>query len=212
MNLPDLPQQMGISLDSLASDTLSLLHRGHQLASRGILVPTAIEELGGYLIAWEIIHRTKAHQDAVRNLRILAQRDGELQALDAQWFVDKPFQVTLGKMVTLHLLACHTVIAGMQVLEHMEFSIHQMTTESNGIRTVIVEYLAIYLVLVDALGQQLAYYDEYRRVVGVIGKPTGIGHHATIDAGSPFLVELLKATQLPYDSEDQLTGAARMRT
>ena len=54
----------------------------------------------------------------------------------------------------------------MQILEDMQLSVHQVSTEPDGIGREIIEHLAINLVLVDFLSQQFTDNQEDRRVVG----------------------------------------------
>ena len=85
-----------------------------------------------------------------------------------------------------------------------------MTTEADCRHTGVIEYVAIDLILIDSLGQQLADDIIDVRIRRIISKSTGIGHHTAINAGCPGLIQLRETTQLPYQSEHQFAGTAGM--
>ncbi len=98
----------------------------------------------------------------------------------------------------------------MERLDDLQLLVHQMTTEADCRNTGVIEYVAINLILVDALGKQLADHVIDVRIGRVIGESTRIGHHTAINAGSPGLIQLRETTQLPYQTEHQLAGTAGM--
>ena len=67
--------------------------------------------------------------------------------------------------------------------------------------------VAIDLVLVDVLGEQLADDEEYLRTGTIEGEATRIGHHAAIDRNGKGFAKFGKTTQLPHHAEHQLAGA-----
>ena len=68
---------------------------------------------------------------------------------------------------------------------------------------IVVIYVAINLILIYLLGEQLADDEEDVGMVGVIGKATRIGHHTTVDRTGKVLTQLLEIAQLPYYAEHQ---------
>lgn len=77
-------------------------------------------------------------------------------SLDTQWFVDQTFEVALDEMESLHILTGDTIIRCMQALHHTELLAHQITAKTDGRKAAVIEYIAIDLVFIDALGKQLA--------------------------------------------------------
>ena len=68
--------------------------------------------------------------------------------------------------------------------------------------------VAVNLVLVDALGEQLRDNEEDVGVAAVVGEAARVGHHAAVDGHGEVLAQLLEASQLPGKSENQLAGTA----
>lgn len=77
-------------------------------------------------------------------------------SLDTQWFVDQTFEVALDEMESLHILTGDTIIRCMQTLHHTELLAHQIAAKTDGRKAAVIEYIAIDLVFIDALGKQLA--------------------------------------------------------
>ena len=99
----------------------------------------------------------------------------------------KSFRAALDKTISLHFLTSDRIKGGMQILEDIQLSVHQVSTEPDGIGREIIEHLAINLVLVDFLSQQFTDNQEDRRVVGVVSETTGISHHTAVDASGEIL-------------------------
>ena len=131
-------------------------------------------------------------------------------SLDGKRYIHQSFQIALDEIIFLQFLTGNGIITGMKRLDDLQLLVHQMTTEADSRHTGIIEYVAIDLILVDALGQELADDVIDVRTRRIISKSTGIGHHAAVNAGSPGLVQLREAAQLPYQPEHQLAGTAGM--
>ena len=68
--------------------------------------------------------------------------------------------------------------------------------------------VAVDLVLVDALGEQLADDEKDLRTAGVVGETARIGHHAAIDGNGELLGEGGEGPHLPNEAEHEFAGAA----
>ena len=106
-------QQVGKCLDGPARRLFCLFYGAEELAARGILVASTVEELFRHLVAREVVYRPQAHEYEVVALCVLAQGYRETVSLDTQWFVDKSLKVALLKVVVVHNLTLHTVIGRM---------------------------------------------------------------------------------------------------
>ena len=173
-------------------------------------MPATMEELLCHLVTGEVVDRAKAHQYQIVALSIYTQGNGQLVPLDAKRIVDKTFEVALDEMKTLHVSACHTVIRGMQPVYDTEALIHGIATEAYGREATIVEDIAIDLVFIYALGEQLTDYEIDGGISGVVGEAASVGHHSAIHTCSPLAIHLFETTQLPDDAEHQLAGTAHM--
>ena len=94
--------------------------------------------------------------------------------------------------------------------EYVQFGIHHVAHQSQSPETVVVEHVAVYLVFVDSLCEQLADDEEYLRTVGVVCETSRVGHHSAVYRHCHILVHLLESAKLPYQSEHQFACAARL--
>ena len=115
---------------------------------------TSVEEVGCHLVAGEVVYRAQRYPDGVVATVVLAQRNRQAHAFYLQWFVDKTLSVALDEVEVAHVAARDGEVRGVNVAEHIEFLAHQIAAQTYGPGTEVVEYVAVYLVLVDALGQQ----------------------------------------------------------
>ena len=63
--------------------------------------------------------------------------------------------------------------------------------------------VAVYLVLVDALGEQLRDDVVDVTVGGVIGEAARIGHHTTVNGNGEMLAQFIEESHLPHHAEHQ---------
>ena len=68
--------------------------------------------------------------------------------------------------------------------------VHHIAHQADAVLTVVMIDIAVDLILVDVLREQLADDGEDHRTAGVVGEPTRIRHHATIDGGRKLLAHL----------------------
>ena len=89
--------------------------------------------------------------------------------------------------------------------------VHDIAHKADAVVRIVVIDVAIDLVLVDVLGEQLADDEEYLRTGAIEGEATRIGHHAAIDGNGKGFAKFGKTTQLPHHAEHQLAGAGGLR-
>ena len=152
----------------------------------------AIEETGCHLVAGEVIDRAERHPHQVLLLRILAQGYAELEALDLLGDVDQTLGVALDEMEALEVVAAQGEIGRMTGCVVHQLLVHDIAHEADAVFGVVVIDVAVDLILVDMLGEQLSDDEEDVGVGGVEGEATGIGHHAAIDGDGEVLVGLRK--------------------
>ena len=96
------------------------------------------------------------------------------------------------------------------VLKHAHLLVEHISHESHSPLAVVVEHVAVYLVLVEALCQQLAYDEENLGARRVEREAAGVCHHAAVNLHCLFLRHLLEAAHLPYHPEQHLARAAQL--
>ena len=99
--------------DGLLGDADSFVERALEASTRGVEMSAAIEEAGCHLVAGEVIDRAERHPHEVLLLRILAQGDAELEALDLLGDVDQTLGVALDEMEALEVVAAQGEIGRM---------------------------------------------------------------------------------------------------
>ena len=146
-----------------------------------------IEEALSHVFYGEIVHRAEAHPDATINTIILTQRDTAFHTFDLQWDIDKSLRIATYKVEILHIFTCQRIIACMKILEDVELLRHEVTTKTDGPSGIVVEHIAVDLVLVDALSEQLTDDEEYLRTCRGESEASCVCHHATVVANSKLL-------------------------
>ena len=195
--------------DGLADDTLCLLHRAIEPTAGCVEMATAVEPSLSHLGAREIINAAQTDPNEIVALRVFAQGDAQLEVLDLQRHVDQAFGISFHVMESLQVLACQREIAGPLVCEDLQLLIEYIANQAHSPFTVVVEYIPVYLVLVDALGQQLADNEINFRRRAVVREATCVCHHSAIEGDCGLFGHRIKPAQLPDDAEDKLTGAAQ---
>ena len=76
---------------------------------------------------------------------------------------------------------------------------------------VVVENVAVYLVFIDALGEQHTDDEIYLGVVGSIGEASRVGHHAGVDTGCASACHGVESSELVNESEHQFAGGTHLR-
>ena len=117
---------------------------------------STIEEPFGYEVAGEIVDRAQRHPYKVGLLRILAQGDRELKPFDLLGNIDQPLGITLDEVEALLLFARNGIVGGMILRQIDQLLVHDIAHEADAVVGIVVIDVAIDLVLVDMLGEQLA--------------------------------------------------------
>ena len=91
----------------------------------------------------------------------------------------------------------------MPSLVHYHAVAEHVAYHAQPVHGVVVIDVAVYLVLVDTLRQQLADDEEDVRVAGVKRESARIRHHATIDGPREVLTQLVEEPHLPHHAEHQ---------
>ena len=115
-------------------------------------------------------------------------------------------------MEVLHGLARYGEVGGVISVKHVKLLAHYVSAQSYCPRTVVVEHVAVYLVLVYSFCQQLAYDEVYLRIVRVVCESSSVGHHAAIDACRAFGRHLAEVSALVHYAEHEFACAAHLRT
>ena len=150
----------------------------------------AVEELFCHLIGGEVVNRPETDPDEVFLISVLTQGDGELQTLDLLRDVHQSLGIALDEMEALLLFTGECVVGGMILWQIYQFLVHHIAHQADAVLTVVMIDIAVDLILVDVLREQLADDGEDHRTAGVVGEPARIGHHATIDGGGKLLAHL----------------------
>ena len=162
-----------------------------------------IEECGSHLGAVEIIHRPETHPNGIILVGILAQGNREACALDLQRHIDESLSIALDIIEALEVVACESEEGCMSSCIIFHLLIEHIAPKSQLALAGNVIDIAINLVLVDTLGEQLTDYEEYLRTCGVECKSTCVGHHSAIARHCKMMSKPFESSQLPYESEDE---------
>ena len=187
-------------------DIDSLSHRAIEASARGIQMASTIEETSCHLIAGELVDRAQRHPNGLITLGIFTQRDAELQALDLQGHIDQSFGIALDEVELVQVVAIQRVVSSMALSVDHQTIAQYMAHEAQTVLAVVMVDVAVDLILVDVLGEQLADDEEDIWVVGIEGEASRIGHHATIDGNGIVLTQTIEESQLPNNTEHEFAG------
>ena len=113
-------------------------------------------------------------------------------------------------MEVLHILPCYAEVRGIKLVQHIELLAHQIASEADGPRAIIVVDIAIYLVFIEPLSEQMPNNDVYFWTSGVVCEASRVGHHATIHCNSSLPTEHFETSELPNDAKHDFASAAHL--
>ena len=140
---------------------------------------SAVEEIFGHTVAWEIVYGTERYPDDVA-LSVLTQRNGKFLPTYAQRHIHDSFSIALQILETLELLPGNIEYRRMSVGEDLKLVEEYMPHKPVAKFCIVVVELAINQILIDAHTHKFAYDDIDVWVVRIVCKTARVGTHARI--------------------------------
>ena len=124
---------------------------------------STVEELLGHEVAGKVIYRPQTYPGQVVVFGVLAYGDAQFHALDLQRHVHQSFSIALDIVEAFQVFTFQYKVRGMLVGHGDELLVQHVAHESHALFAVVVVNVAVNLVFVDILAEQLADDEEYLR-------------------------------------------------
>lgn len=143
---------------------------------------------------------------------IFAQGDGEATSTDLQRLVYQTFGIATPELVRRHIRCTVGQDCGTATMKELETLAQQESPKTQTVGGKAMEDVTINPFPVNVLFEEQADYEEYLRVVAVVGKGSSIGHHAAIEAACPGARHGAVTSELMDEPENEFAGAGSLGT
>ena len=106
-----------------------------------------------------------------------------------------------------HILPSDAEVGSIEVGDDVQLLTHDVASETDGPRAIIMVDVAVNLILIETLREQMSDDGIDFGPRRIVGESARVGHHSAVDAGGAIATHAVVGAQLPNEVEYYFAGA-----